>query len=84
MDDGDLAEFTRATKFGQPQADEVVCFMARLDAPASLERKIEQTRAIDGTRSQQWNEFEATWTYHPDSGLDLLIERTREPVMPED
>ena len=84
MDDGDSIEFPRATKLGQATSTEVFCFLKRIGAPASLETKIGQTRALDGTRTDEWAEFEASWTYHPDSGLNLLVERTGEPVPPED
>jgi hypothetical protein len=34
---------------------------------------MEQTRALDGRQSETWEDFSASWTYHPDNGLDVLI-----------
>ena len=31
------------------------------------------TRALDGRQSATWAQFEASWTYHPDDGLDVLV-----------
>ena len=31
------------------------------------------TRAIDGTQEEQWGLYRATWTYHPDQGLNVVI-----------
>ncbi len=83
MDDSNAIDFTRASKLDGANIDEVYCFLDKLNAPESLESKIGQTRALDGTQTASWGEFEASWTYHPDDGLNLLVERTGDPVMPE-
>lgn len=83
LDNGDAFNLPRATKYDGATVDQVHCFLDELDAPESLKTKLGQTRALDGTQSAAWAEFEATWTYHPDSGLNLLVERVGEPVLPE-
>lgn len=51
------------------------CVLEKLDAPASLEQRMNTTRAIDGTREETWGSYRATWTYHPDQGLHVVISR---------
>lgn len=52
----------------------VVCVLGEVDAPDSLYSKIESTRALDGTKSAEWPGFAASWTYHPDNGLNIIVE----------
>lgn len=51
------------------------CVLEKLDAPASLKQRMDTTRAIDGTREETWGSYRATWTYHPDQGLHVVISR---------
>lgn len=51
------------------------CVLEKLDAPASLKQRMNTTRAIDGTQEQTWGSYRATWTYHPDQGLHVVISR---------
>lgn len=81
LDDGNAVRFDAATKRSGATAGSVYCFLKELGAPETIESKIGQTRALDGTQTAQWNEFEATWTYHPDDGLNLLVERVGEPSL---
>jgi hypothetical protein len=46
---------------------------ADLAMPDYIVSAIETTRALDGRQSGDWESFEAQWSYHPDSGLDLVI-----------
>lgn len=52
----------------------VVCVLNELDAPESLFTKLDSTRALDGTQSVDWSGFTASWTYHPDNGLNVIVE----------
>ncbi len=52
----------------------VVCVLDELGAPQSLYSKIDSTRALDGTKSAEWPGFTASWSYHPDSGLNVIVE----------
>lgn len=38
--------------------------------------RIENTRALDGTQTATAGDLTASWTYHPDDGLQVVIERT--------
>lgn len=37
----------------------------------ALENKMLHTRSVDGKQSEKVNNIEATWTYHPDKGLEI-------------
>lgn len=54
--------------------DDVECLLAELDAPSALWIKMSATRALDGRQADVWNGLEASWTYHPDNGIYLIIE----------
>jgi hypothetical protein len=49
------------------------CTLDFLNAPRSVRAKMESTRALDGMQSATWGNFEASWTYHPDQGLDVIV-----------
>lgn len=51
------------------------CVLQELDAPESLMQRMNTTRAIDGTREETWGSYRATWTYHPNQGLHVVISR---------
>lgn len=61
---------------GEATIDDIVCVLAELDAPQSIMARMESTRALDGMQTADWSGFEATWTYHPDDGLDLILTQT--------
>ena len=50
------------------------CGLDALDVPVSKKNLITSTRALDGRQTGSWDGFTATWSYHPDSGLNLKIE----------
>jgi hypothetical protein len=51
----------------------ISCVLNELDVPDYVVSQIESTRALDGTLSASWSGLDATWNYHPDSGLSLDI-----------
>jgi hypothetical protein len=54
----------------------LVEMLVELGFPESIGARIGNTRALDGTLTADGNHVSATWTYHPDDGLQLVIERT--------
>ena len=46
----------------------------QLGFSSSLIVKMEETRAIDGRQEEDNGEITVSWTYHPDSGLEVLYE----------
>lgn len=53
------------------------CVLGELGTPDSVIAQMEATRALDGMQFAEWDGFEASWTYHPDDGLDLIITEAR-------
>jgi len=51
----------------------VACLLDELDAPSSVMSKMQQTRALDGQQAEAWDDYEVTWTYHPDDGLSAVF-----------
>lgn len=49
------------------------CVLGKLDTPAAVRERMYATRAIDGTQSEQWGSYKATWTYEPDQGLTVIV-----------
>lgn len=53
-----------------------VAVLTYLEAPAAVVSRMSNTRALDGMQEGSWGDFTASWTYHPDNGLDLIIEES--------
>lgn len=58
---------------GKLSIDQLGCALIELETPESTITKMSQTRALDGMQSDADENFEYTWTYHPDDGLDVII-----------
>ena len=44
-----------------------------LKMPARVREHIATTRALDGQQTDEWDGYQARWTYHPDDGLQITI-----------
>ncbi len=53
---------------------DIACVLNALDVSDAVIGRIDNTRALDGTLEGDWDGFTATWSYHPDSGLSMVIE----------
>ncbi|MFC8616579.1 hypothetical protein ACFT9M_09205 [Micromonospora purpureochromogenes] len=49
------------------------CYWSELDMPDSVKAEVEATRALDGRQSGDWGDIHASWSYHPDSGLQMVL-----------
>lgn len=49
------------------------CIYDQLDVPKHVSERIAATRALDGRQEGDWEGFTATWSYHPDSGANVII-----------
>jgi hypothetical protein len=56
--------------------DELVCILTRIDVPDAVVSQMEGTRALDGRQQASWDGFTASWTYHPDDGLNVILQET--------
>ena len=53
---------------------DIACVLNALNVSDAVVGRIDNTRALDGTLEGDWDGFTATWSYHPDSGLSMVIE----------
>lgn len=59
--------------------EELMCALETLEMPKADINRTTRTRALDGTQEAEWEgsdgdfTLSATWTYHPDDGLDVNI-----------
>lgn len=54
--------------------DQIECILNELGAPSTVRARMGNTRALDGTQDASWSSLRATWTYHPESGINVVIE----------
>lgn len=54
-----------------------LCVLNALDMPSSTETMIGNTNALQGVVEDSWNDIDASWTYHPDDGFDIILEWTK-------
>lgn len=52
-----------------------LCMLNEIGVPETTQQKIGRTRALDGTQTDSWDGLTASWSYHPDSGSNILIEK---------
>lgn len=62
---------------GSMDIDEVKCVLAELKTPSYVLAQMDSTRALDGRETATWGAFEASWTYHPDDGLDVIVRQVK-------
>jgi hypothetical protein len=56
--------------------NDIVCVLDALKMPTSVRSEITATRALDGRQQGTWGDYRASWSYHPDTGLNLVVTRT--------
>jgi hypothetical protein len=54
----------------------VACLLTNLGTPVAVTQQMGSTRSVDGRQSATWPGFSASWTYHPDQGLDIIVTAT--------
>ena len=54
------------------------CVLGSIDTPATTMSKVESTTSMMGRQTDTFGDYELTWSYHPDNGLDLIIEVVEE------
>ncbi|GAA1859118.1 hypothetical protein GCM10009715_03330 [Paeniglutamicibacter psychrophenolicus] len=82
MDGGGSIELQTSGKSswgtGAPFSD-VTCVLDELGSPASIQARMETTRALDGRQTGSWSGFTVSWGYHPDDGLNVIVETQEQP-----
>ncbi len=51
---------------------ELDCMIDALGAPESVSVQMNATTAMQGRQTATWDGITASWTYHPDNGLDII------------
>jgi hypothetical protein len=52
---------------------QIACVLFALKTPDAVVAQIDGTRSLDGRQSATWGDVSASWTYHPDNGLDMIL-----------
>lgn len=76
QDGGRTLTFSKLGKYegyGQniPTWNDFVCATNAMGMPSFVMNQINTTRALDGRVTASWGKMTATWTYHPDNGLNI-------------
>lgn len=59
---------------GDVSLTELDCIIEAVGTPASVKELMYSTRSLDGRQSGEWDDISASWSYHPDDGLDIIFE----------
>jgi hypothetical protein len=64
---------------GGASIEEIVLALIVVEMPESAISRMDRTRALDGTQDATWSasdgtQIRASWTYHPDAGLNIVLE----------
>lgn len=52
---------------------EEACVLGELKASTAALTQMSSTTSLQGRQSASWSDVNASWTYHPDNGLDLIL-----------
>ncbi len=53
--------------------EDLGCVLGQTGAPQAVIAEMNATRALDGRRTGSWDDITASWSYHPDTGMDLVL-----------
>lgn len=56
--------------------EDVACILVAVDTPDAVISRIDATRALDGTQTANWGSISASWGFHPDRGMQLVLTTT--------
>ncbi|WP_454698206.1 hypothetical protein [Arthrobacter humicola] len=65
--------WTNITKVTGLPVAHMACILTAVAVPDSVVSQIDATRALDGMQKASWDKMSATWTYHPDHGLKIIL-----------
>ena len=54
--------------------EDLDCALRVLKVPDATRQKMLETTSMQGRQTDSWDGIEASWTYHPDNGLDVILE----------
>lgn len=53
--------------------DLAACVLSKIEVPSRVVSLMDSTSAMMGRQEDSWGDFTATWSYHPDSGMNLVL-----------
>lgn len=53
--------------------DQLACVIWLLEPPSAVTGRMDSTRALDGMQEASWAEYAMSWSYHPNTGLDVIV-----------
>lgn len=69
------ADYGRVT--GGLTTKQIVCVLSALSVRDSVVSQMDATRAVDGMQKASWDNISASWTYHPDHGLRVILTESK-------
>lgn len=51
-----------------------MCILGAVDISDAVIAQMDGTRALNGRQTGSWDGFTASWTYHPNSGLNIIVQ----------
>lgn len=73
VDGSSLEMHTAGTKHPGMSVTTMQCVFDELHVPAAARQRMASTRALDGTQEETWGSYRATWNYHPENGLHVVV-----------
>lgn len=58
---------------GKKYIQSLAIVLANLDTPDYVIEQMESTTSLMGVREASWDGIDASWSYHPDNGFDLVL-----------
>jgi len=74
-DGGQSIIIDTGSKYGDPSGMD--CVLRELDTPQSVQAQIGSTTAMMGVQDADHDGLHYSWSYHPDNGVNMVIESTR-------
>lgn len=65
-----------AADSGELSIDDEACVLRALDVTDAVTAQMDDTNSLQGRQSGSWDGIDASWTYHPDNGLDIILTST--------
>lgn len=57
-------------------ADGLLCILGELETPRAIVSQVERTNSLQGVQEAEHDGIAYSWTYHPDSGNEMIITLT--------
>lgn len=75
----EMQTVSQKTWQGGASFSDVTCVLDALQTPQSIQARMETTRALDGRQTGTWPGFSISWGFHPDNGLNVIVETQEQP-----